>query len=247
MPAKKRPAAAISAEPMKLIYFPVMAKGLGPALVAELSGLPWQGPKDIPFTRADWPALKASGKPPFGQLPILQDGELNVGQSIAIVNYIGKKAKTEGKTNEEYVMSQMLLSEGEDLYENLIRFVPTFGGYGYLGFEGTIDGDPMTKKGDLAGHEKFWGDWVPTQLMKLEKLLLAGTDKFTSSGRTVGEIYLWAMLHQMKLCKPELFADVPKLGEFYARLLKDSGVQKVVKGESSMGELKQYFVNPRTE
>eukprot|EP01047_Picozoa_sp_COSAG01_P026749 COSAG01_NODE_1734_length_9366_cov_4.124636_15_plen_52_part_00 len=31
----------------KLTYFPLMAKGLGPALCCELSGLPWQGPKDL--------------------------------------------------------------------------------------------------------------------------------------------------------------------------------------------------------
>ena len=43
---------------LRLYYFPLMAKGLGPALVAELSGLPWLGPKDLGFTRDDWPKLK---------------------------------------------------------------------------------------------------------------------------------------------------------------------------------------------
>jgi glutathione S-transferase len=36
--------------------------------------------------------MKESGKSPFGQLPLLKDGGTWVGQSIAIVNYIGKKA-----------------------------------------------------------------------------------------------------------------------------------------------------------
>lgn len=44
---------------LRLYYFPLLAKGLGPAIVAEMSGLPWQGPKDLGFTRDDWPKLKA--------------------------------------------------------------------------------------------------------------------------------------------------------------------------------------------
>ena len=48
----------MSAVMLRLYYFPLMAKGLGPALVAELSGLPWLGPKDLGFTRDDWPKLK---------------------------------------------------------------------------------------------------------------------------------------------------------------------------------------------
>ena len=35
--------------PFTLLYFPVMAKGLGPVLVAEFSGLPWQGPHGVQF------------------------------------------------------------------------------------------------------------------------------------------------------------------------------------------------------
>ena len=35
--------------PFTLIYFPLMAKGLGPVLVAEFSGLSWQGPAAVQF------------------------------------------------------------------------------------------------------------------------------------------------------------------------------------------------------
>lgn len=235
-------------EPMKLTYFPVMAKGLGPALVAELSGLPWAGNKDNGFTRDKWAAMKEAGMSPFGQLPLLEDEGLNIGQSIAIVNYIGKKAKTEGDTPTEYAISQMLLAEAEDIYAGLGKFVPSVGGYGYLGFEGTIGENPMTKKGTEAAYAKFWAEWVPEHVSKLETLL-AGKDKFTSSGRTVGEVYLFAMLYQLILCKPqsspELFASTPQTGLFYKTLFDDPSVQKVITGESSMGELKQYFVLPQ--
>ena len=43
----------------------------------------------------------------------------------------------------------------------------------------------------------------------------------------VGELYLWSMLHQMKLCRPSLFEKTPQLVQFYGRLEKDPKVQKV--------------------
>merc|ERR1712146_204064 len=111
----------------------------------------------------------------------------------AIVNYIGKKAKTEGKTHAEYIMSRTLLAEGEDLYAAMQKFHPTV--YVELGGLGR---DGMTKKGDADANAKFWTEWVPGQLSKLEKLLQEKSS-FTSTGRTVGELYLWAMLHQKTL------------------------------------------------
>ena len=43
---------------MKLTYFSVMAKGLGPAICCELSGLDWDGPKSSGFNAdTDWAAL----------------------------------------------------------------------------------------------------------------------------------------------------------------------------------------------
>eukprot|EP00438_Fugacium_kawagutii_P026418 Skav225683 [mRNA] locus=scaffold243:31919:37874:- [translate_table: standard] len=85
----KRPAAAMTPEPMKLYYFPLMAKGLGPAL--------------------------ESGKCAFGQLPLLEvSSSLRISQCVAIVNYIGKISGTEGTSLEEFAVSQALLAEGED-------------------------------------------------------------------------------------------------------------------------------------
>ena len=63
-PAKK---AKHSPQPFELRYFPVMAKGLGPALVAEYSGLPWKGREALGFDAGkDWKTLKPTT--PFGQV-----------------------------------------------------------------------------------------------------------------------------------------------------------------------------------
>ena len=109
---------------MKLTYFSVMAKGLGPAICCELSGLDWDGPKSSGFNAdTDWAALKPTT--PFGQLPLLEVDGLRIAQCVAIVNYIGKKAGTDGHGRAEFATSQMLLAEAEDIYAGLQKFCAT--------------------------------------------------------------------------------------------------------------------------
>ena len=86
----KRNMAALNSE-FSLIYFPLLAKGFGVALVAEFSGLPYDGPKTLKWTsKTDWKALKPTTT--FGQLPLLRtkDG-IQISQTTAIVNWIAKK------------------------------------------------------------------------------------------------------------------------------------------------------------
>ena len=97
----------------KLTYFPVMAKGLQLALIAEFSGLEWDGEtKTKGDGPEDWPQLKV--KTPFGQMPFLETPEgLTVGQSVAIANYMGRKGDMLGKTDAEFAVSQMCMAEGK--------------------------------------------------------------------------------------------------------------------------------------
>merc|ERR1719424_1065673 len=48
----------LNLEIANFIYFPVMAKGLGPAIILEASGLPWTGPKENGFTMDSWAEMK---------------------------------------------------------------------------------------------------------------------------------------------------------------------------------------------
>lgn len=50
---------------------------------------------------------------------------LKIGQTTAVINYIGRKAGTLGDTDKDFAMSQMLLAEGEDLYNLMQRYNPT--------------------------------------------------------------------------------------------------------------------------
>ena len=101
---------------MTLDYFPVMAKGLGPTLVAQFSGLDWEGPAyvDMQPTGVKLDYKKVS---PFGQRPILIVDGITMSQTVAIISYIGRKAGMMGDTDKDFAMSQMLLAEAEDVYK----------------------------------------------------------------------------------------------------------------------------------
>lgn len=221
--------------PLELRYFGLLAKGLGPTLVAEFSGLPYRGNKDLGYTREAWPELKP--KTPFGQLPLLTTGDgMMIAQTAAIINYIGKVSYTEGN-GAEYALSQMLLAEAEDVFKLMQQFVPTL--FAKLG-QGT--------KGNRAQYDEFWSTKLPPHLAALEKLCAPGTGLGTSPGA----LYAFSILHQVCLIRPDfLTAEAGKqpgaLALWYASTLADARTAKVLAGESTMGELKQYFVAPEDD
>merc|ERR1712216_396526 len=126
---------------MNFQYFDVLAKGLQPVLCLEISGLAWEGGPP-----ADWAAMKPNT--PFGQMPVLTDGQVTLAQSIAICNYIGKKADMLGANDAEFGLSQMLMAEGEDLYAMMQKYVPTV----FV---------PLKKKLGQEGYDKFWAEIAP--------------------------------------------------------------------------------------
>jgi len=211
-----------------------MAKGLGPLICLEVSELDFTGafagPKDSGST-VDWKELKP--RTPFGQLPLLQDGELMVAQTAAICQYIGRKSSSLGGSDHDFAMSNMLLAETEDIYSATSKLCPTV----FV----TLD-DP--KKQGLEGYKRWEDEEVPAHLDRLEQLLKENdTLGFTESGKTVGELYLFAMLHQLVLVLPKVLDARNHLKAFYEATFARPAVKKVLDGESAFA-MKQYFVAP---
>ena len=229
--------AALNSE-FSLIYFPLLAKGFGVALVAEFSGLPYDGPKTLNWTsKTDWKALKPTTT--FGQLPLLRtkDG-IQISQTTAIVNWIAKKAgeRLLGANEQDWIISQMLIAEGEDLYVKMQQHQPTI--YVALGRTDKF-------KGNMEQHNKFWSEWVVNHFQFLERMLKEKNINFTSTGYTAGELMLFAYIHQMHLVMPDdMFVKTPKLRKFYEHMAKHSLVEKVLSGNSNFGKLNQYFIKP---
>ena len=102
--------------------------------------------------------LKASGNLAFGQLPYLEDGDIKVTQSGAVLRYISRKANLSGETDADYAMSELLIEE--------MQYITTLYNQAMYGAEGKT-----------AGFDKLFavdGD-MSKQLSFLETLLKGET------------------------------------------------------------------------
>mmetsp|Transcript_19030 Transcript_19030/g.32285 ORF Transcript_19030/g.32285 Transcript_19030/m.32285 type:complete len:219 (-) Transcript_19030:166-822(-) len=52
---------------------------------------------------------------PFGQLPVLKDGEVTIGQSMAVAHYCARLAKLEGE-GADWATSEMMIEEHNDIF-----------------------------------------------------------------------------------------------------------------------------------
>jgi len=222
--------AAVGSAAFTLTYFPLMAKGLGCSLVAEFSGLNWNGPKSTGWKMSDWGAMKKGGVSPFGQLPLLNDladGGAAIGQTTAINNYIGRLAgpSLEGR-GRDWATSQMLIAEAEDIYSAAQKALPT----------------RFVKMADQAAYDKFWSETLLQHLSLCEKLCV-GAGGFTATGMTVGELSLFSYVHQLTLVNPAILSDkFPKMKQWYGKVAADARTVKVLGGKSNFGPIGQYFM-----
>ena len=119
-----------SAAPLRLLYFPFLAKGLAPAIALELSGLRWIGrfPHEtgevdeknfirqwVQQIQPAWDELKPSLA--FGTVPVLSvPGIGDISHELAILNYVGRlRPNLAGESAADYAMSQQLMCEAEGL------------------------------------------------------------------------------------------------------------------------------------
>eukprot|EP00405_Crypthecodinium_cohnii_P003731 CAMPEP_0194764814 /NCGR_PEP_ID=MMETSP0323_2-20130528/23812_1 /TAXON_ID=2866 ORGANISM="Crypthecodinium cohnii, Strain Seligo" /NCGR_SAMPLE_ID=MMETSP0323_2 /ASSEMBLY_ACC=CAM_ASM_000346 /LENGTH=249 /DNA_ID=CAMNT_0039692825 /DNA_START=57 /DNA_END=806 /DNA_ORIENTATION=+ len=203
--------AAASALPLKLTYFPLFAKGPSVALALEMSGLNWEG-----FFPEDWKTMKS--ETPFGSLPVLEiPGIGQIGHEAAILNYIGREVpRMAGDGKKDFVTSQQLLAEAEDIYKALQAKQDTI-----------LQKDKVSQ--DV--YDKFWGEpdgtthnkefGVKMYLKLVEDFYkkVGGKDgKFTASGKTVGECKMWVTLHILVMVQADVLDKFEGLSEFYKRM-----------------------------
>ena len=209
---------------MKFAYFPLMARGFPITLALEHSGCEYEAEV---HTFDTWPEKKASGDCPLGQLPILVTDDVGtIAQTCAIISYIGKKNNAEGKDLKEKVISDTVFGVAEDLWNDLSAKQPT-----------VLVKEKTTKE----AVAQMWNEGIPNKLKAAEGYI-AGDDKFTESGVTVGELTFFASLHQIVVLRENVLDATPKLKAFYKRVLALPATQKVVNGESKMGKIAPYLI-----
>jgi len=216
--------------PVQFTYFPVWGKGPACALALEHSGMEWQG-----HNPTDWASMKNTT--PWLELPVMEiPGIGMVGHEVAILNYIGSTSPAMGgATPKEFVVSQQLMQEAEDIYKKLAMIKN-----GMLSAE---DAKGFWTMEDASAHNKMFG--IKVFLLLLDKFYdkcAAGEGKFTSSGKTVGECKLWTMLHACKLIKDDVLNGFPGVAKFYERFAAEEQTQSILKSGGKMpGPFLQYF------
>ena len=70
----------------------------------------------------DFDSLKASGKLPFNQLPLLELDDLRLSQSSAMISFLARRGDLYGKTNEDAVRCDMLVGAVGDFNVPAMQF-----------------------------------------------------------------------------------------------------------------------------
>jgi glutathione S-transferase len=223
---------------VKFTYFALWAKGPACAVALEKSSLSWEGANPD-----NWKAQKATT--PWRELPILEiPGAGTIGHELAILNYIGRQdPKMAGESEKDYLASQQLLFEAEDIYKSLGQKQDT------LFAKDKIPKEELAKfwgEPDQTTHNKDFGIGVYLQLLEeFYAKCAAGDGKFTTSGCTVGECKLWATLHMLKMIKEDVLAPFAGVLRFYTRFSAEPEAQKILTTGGAMGKpFAQYFVAP---
>jgi glutathione S-transferase len=178
--------------PVKITYFGLKARAFLPMLVAEVGNVPYEWNK---VEMEDWPTLKPHT--PFGQVPIMEHGDIMIGQSLAIAAYIGRLAGLLGEEDADFAMSQMLLAQCEDMMSAM--------------------GKAFYTNNKAEEMPKFFAEKVPSDLEKLEKLVSGG---FTNE-RTIGELAIFSILNIFLDMQPDCLDAFPALTAFYKHLAAD--------------------------
>ena len=230
-------------------YFPVWAKGPAIALALDHAGVDWEGVHvkeggTMETLLEDWTEVKPTTA--WGELPVLTVPGLSpIAHELTILNYIGRKCGLEGKDDSEYTISGQLMQMGEDIYNALVRVQPT-------------SFDPKTEIVAAGKTAAFWSNsdetkhnleqGVAVYLSHLERFHGACDNgvAYTSSGNTVGECKLFAMLHALKLIKDDALAGFPKVETFYSHFAAMPASKAVLDdGSKFPSAFLQYFIEPK--
>jgi glutathione S-transferase len=233
---------------MQLQYWPIFAKNIAPALALEFGGFDWEcgkspGDKGTGDLWAEWMEMKFETVWAF--LPNLKiDDKKTLGSELVILQYLAQRRRNLGGLNDDdWLTSQELMHQSEELYQKMAANLPTI----------------MAKDKDKGKYEEFMsGDNKSTHsnaqglqvyLKQFEDFYATrkGKDgKFTRSGKTVGELKLFATLQMLVMVKVDVLASYPNLTAFMKRLTEDPKVKGILEGTAkNMGGPKtQYFIAP---
>lgn len=136
---------------------------------------------------------------PLGQVPVLKDGNFQIGQSGAIMRHLARKHDLDGKTPEEQTRADMVYEHHADLRNNYVRMI-------YTNYE--------------DGKEGFINE-LPQSLAALEKALVSnhnGTGYFVGDSIKYVDYSIFDLLDNLLILAPTCLDAFPNLKSYHGRV-----------------------------
>jgi len=186
---------------LKFTYWHIRARSVLPIVAMHKGKIEyeWDGAND-------WPAQK--DKCPFGQLPLLEDGDIRVGQSLAIARYIGRKGGLLGLDSDaDYAASEQLVQQFEDILTDI--------------------GKAHNSKPRAEAMKKALDESVAQKLAAVEKICKG----HTITGKILlGDLAIFSALYIIVHdLRPNYLEQFPKLKAAYEHILADPDVKTIEK------------------
>ena len=209
---------------LRLLYFPLRGRGDCIREILHAAGVPFS--EETP----EYASLKAgagSQTYPFGQLPVLVDGEFHVAQQDAIVRHLARKLSFYGKDEVEMTVVDMVLLGVEDIRRKYLDLV-----YGRE-MEETAKKEYVAKHVDPSSmHERVGG----AHFAYLEAMLdrHAGKSGYAvGEGFTVADVLLFDIVDahlRPAMCPETMRAHYPKLIKHYEFVSQMKGIKEYLEG-----------------
>ncbi|KAK4528446.1 hypothetical protein GAYE_SCF56G6389 [Galdieria yellowstonensis] len=183
-----------------LTYFPIRGRAEHARLLLEDNQIPYKS--QVVQFGDEWKSFKAkgleSGELPFGQVPVLHDGNLHLAQSGAIARYLARKHNKYGADDVEKALNDMMFDMGIDIQNMYVKFI--------------FDENHKQKKGEFVQEVKGKLDLVEKFMKRQGKPYLA------SSEPTFADYLMFEVLDVIKRQQEDILKDFPLLQGFYEKM-----------------------------
>ena len=198
--------------PYKFVYFPVRGRGQAFRYLCTDNDIAFED-EVFPMDEKQWAVKKP--KTVLGQLPILLDGDFEIGQSNAILRHVARKHDLYGRDEKEKTLIDMLNDQQED-----VRVA-------YLGVIYT-PADYDAKKADLIKS-------IPDKLAVFEKMLAknhGGSGYFVGSKQSFVDYTIFDLLDNLNVLSPGCLDGTPLLKAFHGRIAAKDKIAKLRQSEA---------------
>ena len=155
-------------------------------------------------TPQDLAVLRASGKLPFDQMPLLEISGLNLSQSTAMIRYLARLGDLYGDSDTDAVWCDMIAGAVADFAEASMQ----------AAFQATGN---IAKAALRSRFSKFGPRFEA-------RLASNGTGFCAGAGLTFSDVVLVEALNSYLDWCPDILADTPKLDALYKRVIAEPGI-----------------------